>query len=337
MPVEFHIGILPDRPAAEVAELAAHAETLGFQGVWVADSQSIFRDAYAALTLCATRTSTMQLATGVTNPLTRHPAVLAGAFATLDELSGGRAVLGMGVGESAIHTIGRRPAKLATMEEITVAVRDLVRGEHVTLGGAELHLPWARREVPIVFASSGPRSLRLSGRVADGVLFQVGAEPEHVRYAIDATHEGAHEAGRDPGEVRLLARLACSIGHDGAHAREQVKGYAAAAAGTVFAALPEHVLHPDLAADIRAMKERYDYFEHASQGARHKELMTDRIVDGISISGTPEEAVPRFRRLVECGVQGFVLPMTGDAPQETMRLLAEEVIPHVAGAATAAG
>ena len=105
MAVPVHVGLLPNRPIAEVATLAQRAEALGFRGIWVADSQSIFRDAFAALTLSAAHTRTIVLATGVTNPVTRHPASLACSFATLDELSGGRVVLGIGVGESSVETL----------------------------------------------------------------------------------------------------------------------------------------------------------------------------------------------------------------------------------------
>src|SRR5262245_18164727 len=111
----FHIGVLPNRPVAEIAALALDAEELGYDGIWIADSQSVFRDGYLALAASALQTSRMVLATGVTNPVTRHPATIAGAVATLDELSGGRAVLGIGVGESAVRTVGLRPARLARL------------------------------------------------------------------------------------------------------------------------------------------------------------------------------------------------------------------------------
>lgn len=113
--VELHVGLLPNRPAAEVVDLIERAEALGFAGAWVADSQSIMRDAWAVLAAAAGRTERILLATGVTNPVTRHPAVLAGAIATLDELSGGRALLGIGVGESAVRTLGLAPARLAAL------------------------------------------------------------------------------------------------------------------------------------------------------------------------------------------------------------------------------
>lgn len=126
---DFHIGILPNRPVAEVAGLAAYADELGFGGLWVADSQSVFRDAWQALAVCATRTSSLTLATGVTNPVTRHATVIAGGIATLDELSRGRAVLGIGVGESAVRTVGLRPASLRRLEAVALAIRSLLAGE----------------------------------------------------------------------------------------------------------------------------------------------------------------------------------------------------------------
>jgi 5,10-methylenetetrahydromethanopterin reductase len=324
MAPELHVGLLPNRPVDEIASLVQRAEALGFTGAWIADSQSIFRDAYAALALAAARTSRILLATGVTNPVTRHVAVVASAAATLDELSGGRAVLGIGVGESAVHTIGRRPARLAELERATATLRSLLAGEESSENGVTLRLAWPTRPVPVWYASSGPRSLALAGRIADGVLFQVGAEPELVRWALGRIEEGA--GGRPVGR---LVRLACSVAADRERARERVRGYVAAAAGTVFANVPGDAVPPELWEDIRAMKERYDYYRHTRSSAEHTALVTDRMIDGIAVAGTPDEAVPRLRELAALGVDGFVVPITGDDPEESMRVLAEDVAPHL--------
>lgn len=321
---EFHVGLLPDRPVAEVARLAAEAEALGFAGVWVADSQSIWRDAFAALTLAAAATSRVTLATAVTNPVTRHPAVLASAFATLDELSGGRAVLGIGVGESSVRTLGLAPARLARLEQVVAVVRALLAGEEAELDGQRIRTAWTSTRIPVYVASSGPRSLRLAGRIADGVLFQVGSEPSLARWALREIAAGAE--GRTP---RLLMRMACAVDRDRAAARDAVAGYAAAAAGTVFANVTADDVPADVWDEIAQMKERYDYYEHASGTAAHRGLVTDRILDAIAVAGTPEEAVERFRALVELPLDGFVLPMTGPDPSATMRLLAEEVLPNL--------
>jgi 5,10-methylenetetrahydromethanopterin reductase len=322
VPIPVHVGLLPNRPIDEIAELAELAEDLGFAGVWLADSQSIFRDVFCALTLCAGRTRTLKLASGVTNPVTRHPATLACSFATLDELSGGRVVLGIGVGESSVETLSLRPARIARLEQAALVLRALMAGEEVEWDGARIRMTWQARAVPIVFASSGPRSLETAGRVADGVLFQVGANAPMVSYALERVERGA--AGRP---VTRYMRLACSVGPDREAARSAAAGYVAAAAGTVFRSAPADLLDPALLADIRALKERYDYYQHTSSAAAHAELVTDRILDAIAIAGTPEEAVPRFQELVARGVDEFVLTITSPRPEETMRILAEEVLP----------
>ncbi len=328
MGVSFEIGLLPQGPVAELVELAVAAEELGFRGVWVADSQSVFRDAYAALALCAARTSKVRLATGVTNPVTRHPAVLAGSIATLDELSGGRATLGIGLGESSVRTLGLRPARLKELEEATQVIRSLLRGDTATYQGKEIRMAWPTRPVPIFFAASGPKSLQLAGRIADGVLFQVGSDPALVNYAIKNIRLGAEQAGRKLSDVRLYARLACAVAADGRRAREEVRGYAAAAAGTVFTSVPKQDMPAGLWAEIKKMKEQYDYYQHASSAAAHKELVTDSILDSIAIAGTPEEALPKFKAMVALGVEGFVLPLSTTQPKELLRTLAEKITPY---------
>jgi 5,10-methylenetetrahydromethanopterin reductase len=325
----FHVGLLPNRNVTACVDIACAAEDLGFEGIWIADSQCLFRDAYSVLSVCAVRTRRLLLGAGVTNPITRHPAVLANSWATLDELSGGRAVLGIGVGESAVHTLGLPPARLAEMERVIDIVRRLMRGEAVQLDGHQVRLPWSSTKVPVVIACSGPRSLQLAGRIADGVLFQAGAEPGFVRYALDNIRIGAEQAGRKLEDVRLYARLACAVHEDRALAREQIKGYAAIAAGTLFKNMPREYFPDALWDELQRMKAQYDYFEHGSDTARHKAFMTDRILDAVSVSGTPDEAIPRLKALRDLGVGEFVCPFTMSDPLPFMRRFAEAVRPHV--------
>jgi 5,10-methylenetetrahydromethanopterin reductase len=322
--LRLHVGALPNRPITEIADLAELAEDLGFAGIWVADSQSIFRDAFAALTLSAARTQALSLATAVTNPVTRHPATIACSFATIDELSGGRAILGIGVGESSVETLSLRPARLARLEQAALVLRGLMAGDEVDWDGARIRMTWSTRSIPIVFASSGPRSLETAGRVADGVLFQVGAEPMMVRYAFDHIDRGA--ARRN---VARYMRVACSVDHDRETARRAAAGYVAAAAGTIFRSAPAGVLDPALRRDISAMKERYDYYAHTSSTANHTELVTERIIDAVAIAGTPADVIPRFRELSALGVDEFVLTITTPQPDVTLRILADEVLPHL--------
>lgn len=329
MTVEFHIGILPGGPVSQSLDLGCAAEERGFAGVWVADSHSIFRDAYAVLTLLAEKTQRIQIASGVTLTVTRHPAVLANSWATLDEISSGRAILGIGVGESAVHNLGLRPERLAVMEEKIRVIRALMRGETIEYEGVDIQMGWSHCDVPIVMACSGPKSLQLGGRIADGVLFQVGSEPSFVQYALDNISQGAEEAGRKLSDLKLYMRVAGAVLEDRDKARNEVKGYAAAAAGTMFKTVPQKYFDETLWDELKNFKSSYDYAEHASSEAKHKELLTDRIVDAIAIAGTPEEAVPRFQKLAAMGIDGFVWPVVMPEPLPFVETFADAVIPAV--------
>lgn len=328
MAPSFHFGFLPNKPAAEVAELAAAAEALGFAGVWIADSQSLFRDAWVALTACALRTERIGLATGVTNPVTRHPAVVAGAISTLDELSGGRAILGIGVGESALKTLGLPRATLARLAEYVQVVRGLLAGETVEYEGRPLRMAWPVRPVPIYFASSGERSLELAGRVADGVVFQRGANAAFVGLALEAIARGEAQAGRPPGSVVRICRLACAVDEDGAAARREIRGYVSVAAGAARS-LPEDVLGPELRDDLRAMQEAYDVHRHGGSRSPQAALVTERIVDAFAAAGTPGEVAARIGELAALGVDGFSLTTTAPDPQRMLETLAQRVLPEV--------
>ena len=329
MAVSFHIGILPNRPLADFVDWVARAETLGFGGVWVADSQSVFRDAFMALTLFADRTKRMELATGVTNIITRHPAVLAHSFATLNEYSNGRAVLGIGVGDSAVHTIGEKPARLKRMEEVINVLRKLMAGEEVNFDGQDIKVSWPPCKVPVVIACSGPRSLQLAGRIADGVLFQVGADPDLALYAKKNIGIGARQAGRDFSEIKLYQRLAFAVSDDREQVRAEARGYASVAAGTIHKAVPPDDMPADLRRDLQLMKEKYDYQQHGSMDSEHAGLITDRILDAVAITGTPDEVIPRLQGLTDLGIENFVLPIATKHPDEVINTLAEKVMPDI--------
>jgi len=329
MSVEVHIGILPNRSVQQAVDLGVAAEEFGYDGVWIADSHSIMRDAYAVLTLLAAKTRRIQLAAGVTLTVTRHPAVLANSWATLQEISGGRAILGIGVGESAVHNLGLKPERLAVLEDKIRVIRALLRGESVDYEGTNIQMAWSNCEVPVVMACSGPKSLQLGGRIADGVLFQVGSSPAFVQYALDNIRKGAEQAGRNLDDLKLYMRVACAVSADREKARKEVKGYAAAAAGTTVKTVPREYFDEQLWEELVNFKSNYDYAQHASNQARHKELLTDRILDAIAIAGTPSEAVPRFQELAGMGLDGFVWPAGMPDPAGYLETFAREVMPQL--------
>jgi len=332
MSVSFHIGLLPNRPMTDCLEMGRRGEELGYAGIWVADSHSIMRDCYGILSALAVQTKSIRLASGVTHTVTRHPAVLANSWASLHELSEGRAICGIGVGESAVHNLGLQPEKLAVFEQKVRTMRALWRGERVEYEGSEIHMPWASYDIPVVMASSGPKSLRLAGRLADGVLFQVGSDPHLVAYALDNIRAGAEEAGRRFEDIRLYMRVAVAVAEDPEQARAEIRGYASVAAGTVFATVPRSYFADDLYEDLARMKSRYDYAQHASNVSQHSDLLTERIYDAIAIACTPDEAVERFQALAALGIDGFVWPAGMPDPYPYIETFAGEVMPRVSAA-----
>ena len=159
-----------------IDRLVAHArkaEAIGFESVWVIDSQLLCREVYVTLTAIALATSRIRIGTGVTQPMTRFPSVTASAMASLQEISGGRAMLGVGTGFSSLRTLGLAPARLAELKAWVTVVRTLLRGETAVLeGGTTGRIEWLTGPtgVPVLVAASGPRVSRAAGRLADGAL-----------------------------------------------------------------------------------------------------------------------------------------------------------------------
>jgi 5,10-methylenetetrahydromethanopterin reductase len=163
-------------------ELAVQAEAADVDSVWVAEGP-VARDAFVTLSAIAAATSRVELATGVVNPFTRHPAQLAASFATLDELSGGRAVCGVGIGaRDFLIPLGADVAKpLTTAREMLSILRRLLAREVVDLDGTKFQLDAVRLgfrpprgDIPIFLAATGPRMCGLAGREADGIYLLYG-------------------------------------------------------------------------------------------------------------------------------------------------------------------
>src|SRR4051794_17417264 len=148
------------------------AERLGYDSVWFGDSQLIWRELYVLMGATAATTSRVNIGAGVTNPITRHPAVTASAIATLQELSVNRTIIGVGVGDSSMITMGMKRLTRAELVQFIDLVRPLCRGETVQGPAGEMRLNFGALEKcpPIVVGASGPKMLHLAGQVGDGVI-----------------------------------------------------------------------------------------------------------------------------------------------------------------------
>jgi probable F420-dependent oxidoreductase len=335
--LSFGVTVLPDPPASRLVELLQAAERNGFDYGWTYDSHILWQEPYPLLTLAALATSKLKLGLNVTNPGTREPTVTASAFATLQDISGGRMIIGIGRGDSARRTIGLQPVKVAEFERSVTAIRELVSGRQIHWNDTDIELPWAKElePVPVYVAGYGPKVLAIAGRCADGVIIQL-ADPEIVEWIVGQVRRAAEEAGRDPGEVKVMACAPAHVSEDVAAACEQVRWFPAMVSNHVFDLLSKYD-KADLPASLtdyveRMQREKYDYSEHSRVGATHGEQVTDETCERFCILGDAQQHVEKLRRLQAAGVDQWNIYLMTEGQEETLAAYGAEVIPQFARA-----
>ncbi|MDA8033938.1 MAG: LLM class flavin-dependent oxidoreductase [Actinomycetota bacterium] len=313
-PGQLNIGIHPDHPVEETVAFARSVEGGGFGGLWIADSQDLFRDCMVSTTAVALATASIPIGIGVTNPVLRHPSVLAGAAASLDELVPGRLTLGLGSGETAVQTAGQRPATIDQMEAALRACRDYLSG------------PWGGppRPVALAMAATGPRALAVAGRLADTAYLKIGGDGRLLQWASEQVRLASEGAGRAT-RCTVTLLLPVGLGDTLEEAYREVAGFAAATAGAVHQAVPRDVIaagvQDDLdavAAMVRAARRNESYASWLDDPARIGELPR-RVVDMFCIaSDDPGEVAERLRALP---VDRVVVPLlTGRRREQLARL-----------------
>jgi probable F420-dependent oxidoreductase len=332
--LSFGVTILPDPPWRRLVELMQLAERNGFDYGWTYDSHVLWQEPYPLLTLAAMNTERLKLGLNVTNPGTREPTVTASAFATLQDVSNGRMIVGIGRGDSARRAIGQQPVRVADFENACRMVRDLMNGRPVDWNGTEIELKWAkgRPQIPLYVAGYGPRVLAIAGRVGDGVIIQL-ADPEIVEWIVGQVRRAAEEAGRDPADVHVVACAPAHVSDDVAASCEQVRWFPAMVSNHVFDVLSKHDkadLPPGLTEYVSRMKrEAYDYAEHSRVGARHGEQITDETCERFCILGPPEAHVEKLRRLEAAGVDQWNIYLMTHGQEETLAAYGGQIIPAV--------
>src|SRR5215510_7442796 len=129
--ISFGAGLWGPFPLRRYVELATRAERCGFDALWIGDTQLLTPDLYSALALCANATSRIRIGSGVTNTVTRDLTVTAGGFLALNEFAGGRCLLGIGVGGSAVHTVGLAEDPARDFRRKVETIKGLVSGAAV--------------------------------------------------------------------------------------------------------------------------------------------------------------------------------------------------------------
>lgn len=329
--IRFGLVLQPVDAPGEFIERVAEIEDGGFDYLWFTDSSLHARNAYVYLALAAMGSRTLRLGTAVTHPLTRHPGVNLSAIATVDELSGGRAIYGIGTGDRPVTELGLRPARVQVVREMVEVTRRLLAGETLNWQGTAFsfhnaELRYGRRaDLPIYLAASGARMLQLTGEVADGGLILAGLFPESVRFVHDQVTAGARQAGRDAGEVDLLFMLYGRIGTDRRQAVDESRTMAAWFCQTAPHFVRMADFDPGLIQKVQAAYSGGE-FHHAREAAK---LCPDEMVERFTIGGTPDDAVARIGRLAALGVRAFNFFPIGKDRWPATQLFMKHVIPRV--------
>ena len=293
------------------------AEEMGVDMIGMGDSQSLYHEMWVRTALAAVNTQHVRVGTWCTNPLTRHPAVTASAVATIDDLTGGRAFLGIGPGDSATYNLGLRPAKLDTLEQYIRVVRDLLQQGTAPWRGRVTRLDWAKRHVPIGMPASGPRALRLAGRLADIVWVCTGIEPDPVAEAYALLEEGAREVGRSLEDLEVWWVAHLNVGDSYEAAIEELKFSLASYAHIIFRFTLEGKAVPDDLADaLRSLCDGYQSQFHVTPGGVNPNAqlvdqlgLTDYLANRLAIAGSVDQCLQRIQEVRRYGVDRLWFPI----------------------------
>jgi len=332
-------------------------ESAGYDGLLLVDSQNLAGDTYVALTTCALATSTLQLATGVTNPFTRHPASTAAAIASVDAEAGGRAVLGIGRGDSALAHLGRAPASVSYFERYVHTVVAYLQGEEIAFEALDPFMPaeapppvdalalaaqptaskmhWLRgdaRPVPVDVSASGPRMIAVAAREAQRVTFGVGADVERLSWAIDTARQAASAAGR---EISMGA-------HVNVVAHPDVEVGRKLAAGTMSTFARFNVMHGATAGPmfegatktLDRLHDAYDMRFHTRADSPQAGQLDPDFIDQFGIVGPSSYCLERLQELESLGLDRLTIvgPGLGSDPDEARAAVARfetEVLPNL--------
>jgi 5,10-methylenetetrahydromethanopterin reductase len=311
--VRFGVTVVPD-DTRTLGALARLLDETGYDLLGVADSQSVFRELYVGLTVCALASRRLRLGPTVTNPLTRHPAVTASAIASLDELCGGRAFLALGTGDSAVYNLGQRLAPLDALRRAILVLRALMRGERVEHEGRPIHTQWIGRPVPIWIAAEGPRTLELAGELGDGVIVGAGLTPEVIDDSLACLARGAGRAGRKLADLDVWWFAKSNLGTRRERALGEIKMALAASANHAFRATLEGKRVPERhRAAIRELQRRYAFHQHEHHGPTINAGLTDELglteylAERFAVVGTAEDCAATLERLRAQGIDQVLL------------------------------
>ena len=331
------LGLLlfSDFAISELAALAALAEELGYRDFWYTDVR-FARDCYLGLAAVATATREIRLGPGVTDPYSRHPALTAATIATLDEMSAGRALLGLGTGGTGFQQLGlEQRLPVAALRETVTVVRGLLSGETVTqqgkvvsLTGGRLGFTPRRQSIPIYFATHGAQVTRLAGQVADGVLIANTLVPSLFAHYVAQLEQGFAKADRDPAGFDVGLRVEACIAEDNEAAFAVMRRRVAS---RVLGQYPHWDYLTELGISLPAefislaAERRPGAAEHAAA------LLPSALVESMVLAGDVERVAQQLARAMHPRVDTITMrphALPGQSVAPVVRAFAEQVLPR---------
>lgn len=342
------------------ADAAKEIEADGWDGQMFMDSQCLSCDPYVSMGAWAVATERLKLSTGVTNPLTRRPAVTAAAVATLQSISRGRAVLGIGRGDSALAYLGYAPVRLEAFRKALNELQTLLRGGEIAFGAGELstdapsldtmtlsHRPTASRlkwlpdgmpKVPLDVAATGPKVIEMAAPIAERLTFSVGATPEQIGWAIEAARTARRKQALSDADISYGAQVIV-VCHPNIDAVRQ------ATTSMVVPLARFQVIQGNTAGpQSRSNEQNFETIRRGYDMTKHDETGSDRKLGGASLSwdfverfaivGPPDHCIGRLLQLVSLGIERFVIVGPGFHPEAEPggNLFVSEVMPAVRAA-----
>ena len=318
------------RTVREAVERAVRAEQLGFEAIFFADSHMNNVDPYQALAICAASTTKIRLSTAVTNMVYRDPTITANSFATLNEISAGRAIIGLGTGDGPVYSLGRTATKLAEFEKGLSTIRDLLHDRGIEVpqskerAGGNVKLKAGRRAVPIYISAEGPKTLRVAGRTCDGVILGTGFDKAVTDWARQRIAEGTRDAGRKLEEIDIMPAGMIVVDDDGDHARKRVRARMANRAHHNFRFTMETVPEGE-AAGVKHFMDNFDISKPIEERV-DPSFITDYLLERFTIAGTPRECIDKVKRLEADGIKRILLTPPNAIYDQVMNAWGQRVI-----------
>ncbi len=319
--VDFGVRVGGGSSLKEIVEFSKFVVRQGFDYVWLNESSLQWQDPFVGMALCANANSAAKVGLAVSNPITRHPAVIARGISSVNEISG-KATLVMGTGDSAVRLLGLAPSTYEYLRKSILVIRDLLAGREVEFGGRYWKLKFASK-APVLVAGSGPRALELAGEVADGAMIMRRASFDRIREGIESVKKGANKSRRSLDDLYIIANVTASVDRGGYRAIDLVRPFAAG----------EILRETDPRKFEELEKQLYPDLIHAEDWEKAMKLcsfLPQSIIEENYLVGEPTSWYERIRRLESIGVnQIFVRHEASYTfPEDVVKAFAKDVIPR---------